>query len=165
MASVSDALTGLPDRTLLVDRLQQAMGQALRQRKRVALVLLNLDGFDDVNRKFGRGIGDRLLVHVAGALKSSLRGTDTICRYRDAEFVLMLPEVDDIDYVNSVVRKVRVNLAESLLVEDPPASVTVCIGLALYPGDGRDCVELLNRADVAMDRDKTTRNSPATACS
>ena len=158
MGSISDELTGLPHRAVLVDRLQEAMGQALHQRKRVALMLLNLDGFDGVNEKFGRRTGDRLLRHVAAVLRSSLRGTDMVCRYGDAEFVLVMPAVDDIDDVNAVVREVRVRLAASLAVESLPIPVTVCIGLALYPGDGQDCVELLNRADVSMSRDKTDTN-------
>jgi len=165
MARLYDALTGLPHRTLLVDRLQQAMGQALHQRKRVALMLLNLDGFDGVTEKCGRGTGDRLLRHVAGVLRSSLRGTDMVCRYGEAEFVIMLPEVDDIEDVTTVVRKVRGRLAASLGVESLPIPVTVCIGLALYPGDGQDCVELLNHADGAMYREKSSGTSLTVTCS
>lgn len=159
-----DELTGLPNRALLVDRLQQAMDLALRQRNRVALVLLNLDGFDGVNHTVGEGSGDRLLRHVACELKSCLRGSDTVCRYGGAEFVIMLPAMGaDIEAVTAVVRRIRARLATSFVVAGRPVAVTFSAGLALYPGDGGDCVELLTHADLAMSQAKASSMLPTAA--
>ncbi|MCK6370087.1 MAG: GGDEF domain-containing protein [Gammaproteobacteria bacterium] len=149
-----DELTGLPDRALLVDRIQQAMGQALRVRKRVALVLLNLEGFNGLNEKFGRGTADRLLYHVARVLTSSVRGSDTVCRYGGAEFVLILPGMNTVNDAETVVQRIRAHLAGSFLLNVVPTQMTVDVGLAHYPGDGRDCVELLNHADIALHRER-----------
>ncbi len=155
-----DELTGLPNRALLVDRLQQAMDLALRQQNRVALVLLNLDGFDGADRTVGEGIGDGLLRHVTHALKSCLRASDTVCRYGGAEFVVMLPSMDeDIDVVTTVVRRIRARLGTSFVVEGRPVAVTFSAGIAIYPGDGGNCVELLNHADLALFHAKASSGS------
>lgn len=149
-----DQLTGLANRALLVDRLQQAIGQARRQRKRVALVLLSLDGLRIVHDRFGRVSGDQLLIHVASVLKSCLRTSDTVCRYGGSEFVLMLPDLDDAEGVTTVVRKTQARLAAPFFVDGLPIPVAVSAGQAVYPDDGKDCVELLNHADMALCREK-----------
>jgi GGDEF domain-containing protein len=84
-----DELTGLPTRRLLLDRLNQAMVQAARQQKQVALLLLDLDGFKEINKKFGQAVGDKILRQVAKRLIACIRSTDTACRYEGDEFVIM----------------------------------------------------------------------------
>ena len=88
-----DALTGLPNRTLLEDRFSQAISLARRQRKLVAILLIDLDGFKSINDNLGHITGDKMLRTVAARLAGSIRGADTVCRYGGDEFVVMLPEV------------------------------------------------------------------------
>jgi diguanylate cyclase (GGDEF)-like protein len=90
-----DELTRLPNRRLLRDRLEQALAHAARQRKEVALLLLDLDGFKSINDRLGHARGDKLLQAVAQRLQLNVRGADTACRYGGDEFVIMLPEVDN----------------------------------------------------------------------
>ena len=89
-----DELTGLPTRRLLPDRLNQAMVQAARQQKQVALLLLDLDGFRDINERFGQAVRDKILRQVAKRLTACIRSTDTACRYEGDEFASMLPEIN-----------------------------------------------------------------------
>ena len=110
-----DELTGLPNRALLLDRLRQAMVLALRDKKQVALLMIDLDDFKHVNDAYGHGAGDNLLQHVAWQLSTCIRGSDTVCRYGGDEFVIMLPEIDGIDCANAVVKKIHARLAGSFL--------------------------------------------------
>lgn len=153
--AASDWVTGTPDRARVLDRLQQAMGIAMRHRKRVAVVLLELDGLDGITDDHGECTADDILRQVTSVLRSCLRGGDMACRYGLAEFVLMLPAVEDVDGVTAVVRKIRAQLAKSFSVECSAVPVTVTVGLALYPGDGGDFVELLGHADFAMYLERT----------
>lgn len=156
-----DDLTGLPNRLLLLDRLQQAMRLTVRQRGRLALVLLELDRLDALASGLGQPVVDRLLRHVARVLSSVVRSSDTVCRYGGAEFVLLLPAVDGRSGAGAVVRKVRERLSHSFVVGGAALPISVSAGLALYPGDGRDCVALLNQADVVLDGDRTRRTLPS----
>jgi diguanylate cyclase (GGDEF)-like protein len=157
-----DGLTGLPNRALLLDRLGQAMVLAMRDRKRVALLLIDLDGFKSVNDAFGHGTGDNLLQHVAWLLKTCIRGSDTACRYGGDEFMIMLPEIDDIASARAVVQKIHARLAASFFVEGGVIPVTASIGVALFPDDGTDCDALIKRADTLMYREKARGNTQAT---
>jgi diguanylate cyclase (GGDEF)-like protein len=112
-----DALTGLPNRRLLLDRLNQAIAQASRQKKRVALVFFDVDGFKVINDKLGHTNGDKLLQGVAQRLSSCLRAADTACRYGGDEFIVLLPEVEGERSAAVVEQKIRATLAAPYLVD------------------------------------------------
>ncbi len=157
-----DELTGLPNRTLLLDRLNQALARAKRQHKQLALLLLDLDGFKDVNDRLGHAAGDKLLQRVAERLLSCVRGGDTACRYGGDEFVLLLPEVDDGKHALDVAHKIRARLAKPYVVDDYPIAVTASVGVAVYPVDGMNRSDLIKQADIAMYLAKTRKSTSKT---
>jgi diguanylate cyclase (GGDEF)-like protein len=145
-----DALTGLPNRRLLLDRLSQAIAQASRQKRRVALVFFDVDGFKDINDTFGHACGDKVLQKVAQRLSACLRATDTACRYGGDEFIVMLPEVEGEVSAAIVEQKIRALLAAPYLVDDAKISVKLSMGTAVYPRDAIDQHDLIKLADAAM---------------
>ena len=155
-----DELTGLPNRSLLRDRLNQAIVQAARQDKQVGLLLLDLDGFKRVNDLHGHVIGDKLLQRVAERLLSCIRGADTACRYGGDEFVILLPEVDGEKSAAEVAQKLRAYLAKPFVVDDHSIAITASIGVAVHPSDGSSQNDLIRRADIAMYLAKAHTNSP-----
>jgi diguanylate cyclase len=157
-----DELTGLPNRALLADRLNQALVRAKRQDVPLALLLLDLDGFKHVNDRLGHGAGDQLLRQVAARLLSCIRGSDTACRYGGDEFVLLLPEVDGVEQASQVADKIRARLAIPYVVAGYSITVTASVGVAVYPVDGLSKDALIERADVAMYLAKTARGSSRT---
>jgi diguanylate cyclase (GGDEF)-like protein len=160
-----DFLTGLPNRVLLLDRLEQAMLQATRQHKAVGLLLLDLDHFKRVNDHFGHNGGDLLLQQVAARLLQCIRGSDTACRYGGDEFVIMLPEVRGAEDVDAVKQKLRARLSEPLPLGDQLVTVGVSIGAAVCLAGRMSCVELIGAADAAMYRAKADRCRDATPAS
>jgi len=150
-----DALTGLPNRRLLLDRLNQAIAQASRQKKRVALVFFDVDGFKVINDKLGHISGDKLLQGVAQRLCACLRAADTACRYGGDEFIVMLPEIDGEQGAAVVEKKIRAQLAAPYLVDGTLITVTLSIGTAVYPVDAEDYRDLIKLADGAMYSAKT----------
>lgn len=159
-----DALTGLPNRRLLLDRLSQAIAQASRQQKRVALVFFDVDGFKVINDKLGHAHGDKLLQEIAQRLSTCLRVADTACRYGGDEFIVLLPEIDGEESTAAVERKIRKQLAAPYLVDGTVITVTLSTGSAVYPVDAKDHRDLIKLADAAMYYAKTnggTRISPA----
>jgi diguanylate cyclase (GGDEF)-like protein len=149
-----DALTGLANRTLLQDRFSQAISQAKRHRKFVAMLLIDLDGFKSINDSLGHATGDKLLCTVAARLVSSIRGADTVCRYGGDEFVIMLPDVEGPAMAAAAAEKIRASLSEPDLVEGYEIRMTASIGSALYPADGKSYEQLMKHADDAMYRAK-----------
>jgi len=156
-----DALTGLPNRSLLHDRLTQAIQRAHRQAKAVAVQFVDLDRFKLINDTLGHNTGDRVLIEAASRLRQCLRATDTVARLGGDEFILIQEDVDSPDVVEQVARKVLEAFAPRFPVAPPQGLfVSVSIGLALYPVDGLTPDELLMRADLAMYRAKEAgRNS------
>lgn len=145
-----DDLTGLPNRTLLRDRLNQAINQAARGRKQVGLLLLDLNSFKLVNDTHGHAVGDALLVQVAKRLISCVRTADSVYRYGGDEFVILLPEVDGTAGPSKIMRKLCVRLARPYLVGGHRILTTASIGFAIYPCDGNTQYELIKQADREM---------------
>lgn len=152
-----DELTCLPNRRLLLDRLDQAMGQASRQHKQVLLLLLDLAGFRAINDAFGHGFGDKLLQAVAERLVACVRSADTACRYGGDQFVVMLPEIDGEERCANMEEKIRARMAAPYLVNGIEARIDVSIGTAVFPVDANDHNGLLTQAIIAMHRAKTAR--------
>ena len=145
-----DALTGLPNRTLMRDRLQQALGVAKRNRLRVALLFIDLDHFKDVNDSLGHHAGDELLQSVASRLRGCVRETDTVCRQSGDEFVVILPSIRDSNEAAHVASKVCDALSQPHRIQEHDIYAPPSIGVALYPDDGQVIDFLLRSADTAM---------------
>ena len=145
-----DALTGLPNRRLLEDRLTQALALSYRNRKQTAVMFVDLDRFKAVNDLLGHAAGDILLKEVAQRLVRQLRVGDTICRIGGDEFVVVLPELKRAADAAQVARKVLEQLSQPLMVEERELIVTPSIGIAVFPDDGRDAETLIRNSDAAM---------------
>jgi diguanylate cyclase (GGDEF)-like protein len=154
-----DGLTGLPNRSLLQDRFDQAMSQAERHHKPLALLMLDLDEFKRVNEKLGHASGDKLLQAVAVRLTKGIRGADTACRYGGDEFVIMLSEIDSPNIATTLAVEIGVRLSEPYIIDSHRIHVTVSVGVAVYPGDGRTFEDLMKQADIAMYHTKGTGHS------
>lgn len=157
-----DALTRLPNRTLLRERLVRAIPHAQRNGKKLAVVFLDLDDFKKINDSFGHAAGDHMLKTVATRLTGCLRAEDTVARLAGDEFILVLEEIDNGDAVAAVVRKVIAALREPMSFEGREMRVSTSIGISLYPQDGATPDELMRNADLAMyaskDRGRDTFN-------
>jgi diguanylate cyclase (GGDEF)-like protein/PAS domain S-box-containing protein len=146
-----DALTGLPNRLLLADRLQQALNDAKRKGLILAVCYLDLDGFKPVNDQYGHDTGDALLVEVAQRLRQCVRDNDTVSRIGGDEFVLLLPNLPQVEECDSIVRRVVAALAQPFQLQGGrQASVTASVGVACFPLDAQDPHHLLGHADRAM---------------
>ena len=145
-----DALTQLPNRMLLADRLQLAMAQAARTHGLLAVCYLDLDGFKPVNDQYGHAAGDRLLIEVGQRLKSCVRGGDTVARLGGDEFVLLLAGLGDIHECDQALNRIATTLTRPFAVPGGEASISASIGVTLYPNDGSDADTLLRHADQAM---------------
>jgi len=145
-----DFLTGLPNRTLLADRLAHAMEIAQRHGTRVALMFLDLDNFKEVNDSLGHAAGDGLLQSAAKRLQSCLRGSDTVSRQGGDEFLMLLTEVTSVQDTSIIAEKLKKAMAAPHLIGNHQICVTLSIGISLYPDDGKDVESLLSHADTAM---------------
>jgi diguanylate cyclase (GGDEF)-like protein len=154
-----DELTGLPNRSLLRDRLNQAVMQAVRKQKQVGLLLLDLDEIKSVNDRLGHAIGDKLLQAVAKRLLSCIRNGDTACRYDRYEFIILLPDIDSEKNAEDVVQKLRTQLARPYLVDQHTVTVTASIGMAVHPFHKSGKKDLIQLADIAMYLAKAHKNS------
>ena len=145
-----DALTDLPNRLLLTDRLNEAIELALRYRRQLAVLYLDVDRFKHINDSLGHVIGDRLLQSVARRLLECVRASDTISRHGGDEFVILLPEVAHPQDAALCADKVLEALRVPHRIDDHELHVTASIGIATYPEDGIDCESLIRCADFAM---------------
>lgn len=145
-----DFLTGLPNRILLLDRLGQTLIAAERNRRRAAVMFLDLDRFKHINDTLGHAIGDRLLQQVALRLTKCVRKNDTVSRQGGDEFVILLNDIGNADDVAMVANNIMHSLSRNYQIENYEMSITPSIGIALYPEDGRDIDTLLKNADTAM---------------
>jgi diguanylate cyclase (GGDEF)-like protein/PAS domain S-box-containing protein len=145
-----DALTGLPNRQLFDDRVNQALNRAKRQDTQLALLYLDLDKFKAANDTHGHEVGDRLLVEVARRLAACVRESDTVTRFGGDEFVILLDAVNNSEVVTPIAEKVLDALAKPYLIETQSIEMAASIGIAMYPSNGLDETALLRHADAAM---------------
>lgn len=145
-----DALTGLPNRRLLHDRLDQAIARAVRNDTRVALLYLDLDHFKEVNDTLGHHVGDELLKLVAQRLKESVRAVDTVARFGGDEFVVLVPDIKEINSAALVAKKIIDALTRPYRIEGQDVTTAPSIGISIYPDDHHDPETLLKHADRAM---------------
>ena len=152
----TDALTGLPNRTLFNDRVTQGLAIASRRNGPMAVCFLDLDRFKVINDSLGHDVGDRVLISVAERLRLCLRDEDTLARLGGDEFAILLPEVSDARGASSVAEKLLSALVAPQLINGHELTVGASIGIALFPDDGNDVQSLLRSADAAMYSAKAT---------
>lgn len=145
-----DALTGLPNRILLQDRLKQAMMVSNICKSKVSLLSLDLDRFKVVNDTLGHLFGDQLLIEVVTRLQSLLRNSDTISRQGGDEFLIVLQDDRELSVAPRIAQKILDRLAEAFLINKTEVRISGSIGIAVYPNDGNDFETLLKRSDMAM---------------
>jgi len=145
-----DALTGLPNRVLLRDRLQQAVALADRTQAKVAMLSLDLDRFKVINDTLGHQVGDELLQQVVSRLQEVVRSSDTISRQGGDEFVIVAPDQAAAGIATRIAQKIQERLRQPFRVRGDEIRVTSSIGIALYPDDGGDFETLLKKCDIAM---------------
>ncbi len=145
-----DALTGLTNRWLLGEYLRQAIAHAGRAGRRIALLLLDLDGFKSVNDSFGHAVGDKLLVDVAGSLTAQVRASDVVARIGGDEFVVLLREVDAVSDAVRVADKLVAALSRPRTLDGIAVQTGCSLGIAMYPEDAQESEALMRCADLAM---------------
>jgi diguanylate cyclase (GGDEF)-like protein/PAS domain S-box-containing protein len=158
-----DNLTGLANRTLLHDRISQAIAFARRSSRSVAVMLLDLDHFKRVNDAYGHSAGDDLLKEVSSRLRTCVRESDTVARLGGDEFVIVLADLTAADDVDAIAAKITESLAKPIMIGENESYVGASIGISLFPRDGEHGETLLRNADMAMYRVKEHgRNSVRT---
>ena len=145
-----DALTKLPNRTLLDDRLRQAIVNSRRRNDHTAVLFLDLDRFKLINDTLGHDVGDRLLDRIAEALQAMLRETETVARLGGDEFIIVIPDLAEVDRVAILARKVIDIVSTPHTIDGRLLHVTTSVGISVYPADGSDPATLLRNADTAM---------------
>ncbi|MBC7501942.1 MAG: EAL domain-containing protein [Herminiimonas sp.] len=145
-----DALTNLPNRVLLADRLQQAMSQCQRRQQILAVAFLDIDGFKAINDAHGHAVGDQVLIELARRMKNVLRDGDTLSRFGGDEFVAILVDLDQAQDCHSVLRRVLQAASSTISVGEVTVDVSASIGVTLFPQDASDADQLLRHADQAM---------------
>lgn len=146
-----DSLTNLPNRRLLLDRLDQALSQARRHQRALALMFLDLDHFKEINDTLGHDVGDELLKQVAARLEDAIRGGDTVSRQGGDEFVVLLADIAQAQDAILVADKILRALRLPITVGDHNLRISASIGIASYPADGADDPkELMKKADIAL---------------
>lgn len=145
-----DSLTGLPNRTLLLERVNHAIHHCRRRNQSIALFFIDLDRFKRINDTLGHDIGDLLLSSVAQILKQSVREDDTVARLGGDEFVIMLEDIEGLDSVNHIAQDILNKMKQPLILNQNQVSISPSIGIAVYPIDGDNADALLKHADIAM---------------
>lgn len=145
-----DSLTNLPNRHLFEDRLKLALKQAERDKQLLGVMFIDLDGFKSVNDTHGHGVGDQLLKAVADRVSAILRQSDTLSRIGGDEFIVLLPQINDVDDAMGVAEKLLLALSEPFEITSHRLQVSASIGLAVYPQHGSCAQTLLKNADIAM---------------
>jgi len=145
-----DSLTDLPNRTLLSDRLDQAMARSRRNRQPVALMLVDLDDFKGINDTYGHSAGDKLLQDVAERLRTQVRKSDTVARIGGDEFVIVLPDLQNPEDPCRFAQKILATFEQQFTFENHEFSVCASIGISVYPDDGEDAETLMKHSDSAL---------------
>jgi diguanylate cyclase (GGDEF)-like protein/PAS domain S-box-containing protein len=145
-----DPLTGLPNRMLFMDRLRFTLAQSKRNRKKMAVMMLDLDHFKNINDQMGHMVGDKLLKEVGVRLKGILRQNDTVARLGGDEFVVLLSDLEKTEYASAVAKVILKALQKHFVLSDNTISSSASIGIAVYPDDCEDMESLLKKSDMAM---------------
>lgn len=145
-----DQLTNLPNRVLFNDRLKHAIDRAQRNKNKIGLMFIDLDGFKDINDSLGHQAGDELLQIVAERLSNIVRSEDTVARFGGDEFIIILEDLKHSDYAAIVAKKVLKVVADAVYVSGNEVTVGASIGISIFPDNGNDATILINNADISM---------------
>jgi diguanylate cyclase (GGDEF)-like protein len=156
--ALHDELTGLPNRRLFADRLQSAIERCERTRSRMALLILDLNGFKKINDTMGHQAGDQVLREIAGNLKRGIRASDTLARLGGDEFIIVATDAEQDESMEHFVNSVRHAVERPIVAEGKTMIMTASLGVAIYPDDAHDSVRLLRIADQRM---YATKHRPA----
>jgi diguanylate cyclase len=148
--AMHDALTGLPNRTLFIDRLKHAVIRAKRHHSVMAVMFVDLDGFKPINDRYGHAAGDQLLVALAGRLQDGLRASDTAARFGGDEFMILCEDVVGLQDVISIAQRILGSIGEPFMVGDERIEVRASMGIAITDGKGDTAEALIRNADTAM---------------
>jgi len=154
MQSHTDSLTGLPNRALFEDRAKQTIAKAIRDKSKLALMIVDLDRFKPVNDTYGHATGDEVLKEVARRMASSVRESDTVARLGGDEFVVLLPIIDTADDAWVVAVKIREKIERPLKIGENWMGISSSIGVAIFPDQGNTAEELFRNADTSLYRAK-----------
>ncbi|PKN84050.1 MAG: hypothetical protein CVU51_11235 [Deltaproteobacteria bacterium HGW-Deltaproteobacteria-1] len=160
-----DALTGLPNRTLLTDRLKQAISLSMRTEKLISVMFIDLDSFKSVNDTMGHDGGDAMLLQIAERLSALVRKYDTVSRFGGDEFLVMLPQISDVNNIQKVAQKMMSVFDQPIIIKNQEFFVTASAGIAVFPFDGEDTDELIKHADMAMYAAKNKGKNRFSFCS
>ena len=149
-----DSLTGLPNRALFLDRIEQEIRHATREQSKLAVLFLDLDNFKQINDSLGHSAGDMVLVTVSERLRKALREIDTIARLGGDEFIILLSDFKHVDDINDIASKLFDAIQKPLEIDSNELFVTASIGISVFPSDGINAEILLRNADAAMYRAK-----------
>jgi diguanylate cyclase (GGDEF)-like protein/PAS domain S-box-containing protein len=149
-----DALTKLPNRSLFMDRLRQAMARASWHKRLIAVMFLDLDRFKNINDSLGHQVGDQLLIQLTQRLSSGVRAGDTIARFGGDEFAILLDDIASEQDISQLAKKILDTMISSFVIKDHEFFITASIGVSIFPNDGDDPDTLIRNADVAMYRAK-----------
>lgn len=145
-----DVLTGLPNRSLLTERVTRALGMAKRNKKQAALLFLDVDNFKKINDSMGHAIGDKLLQSVAKRLTYLIRTTDTLCRQGGDEFVILLTEIEHNQDAYKIAKKIITAFSSTHRIDGLQLPITLSIGASVYPDDSNNVDTMFSHADAAM---------------
>ena len=161
-AAVHDPLTGLPNRVLFNDRLEQSLAQAIRHGWHLAVMFIDLDDFKKINDTYGHDAGDTVLTTIASRLTECVRDDDTVSRHGGDEFLYLLTVVNDVQDLPAVAEKIVASIQMPCLVNVGKftihPSVSASVGIAIFPKDGTTAEALIQNADKAMYRAKTSKS-------
>ncbi|MBZ0100215.1 MAG: diguanylate cyclase, partial [Taibaiella sp.] len=149
-----DELTGLPNRTLLLDRFTIAAANAIRKKRMVAIYFLDLDNFKTINDTLGHSYGDELISDVGRHLKEQMRKGDTIARLGGDEFIIMQPNIKEVEEVTHMASRLLTSFKQPCILQGREFFISVSIGITVFPDDGQDIQTLMKNADTAMYRAK-----------
>ena len=150
-----DSLTGLPNRTLLKDRLVHIMAYARRQKTQFAVLFIDLDGFKKINDSLGHDYGDEVLKNVSQRMLDAVRDVDTVARFGGDEFIVVMESVKGLEEINFITQRVFDALMKTHLLADQKLQVSASIGISVFPDDGDTCDLLIKHADTAMYESKS----------
>ena len=145
-----DLLTGLPNQLLFMDRLNQTIKQAERNEVKIAVLSINIDRFKEINDSYGHKTGDELLIHISQRLQKCIRDIDTVSRFGGDEFMVIIDSIRDANIISDIIKKIMAKLAEPVPEIEHNLSVTLSMGISLYPEDADNAESLVRNADTAM---------------